>query len=46
MPLLLFRPQFILLSHFKMAAAKHHNHTESEIVYMQTESTSGLWLPS
>jgi len=25
------------MSHFKMAAEKHHNHTESEIVYMQTQ---------
>jgi len=32
---LLFRPQFILMSHFKMAA--EHNHIESETVYMQTQ---------
>jgi len=34
MPLLLFTPEFIL-----MAAKKHHNHTESEIVDMQTQWT-------
>jgi len=34
----LFRPQF-LMSHFKMATEKHHNHTESEIVYMKTQYT-------
>ena len=33
MPLLSFRAEFILMSHFKMAAEKHHNHTESNIVY-------------
>ena len=33
----LFRPQFILMSHFNMPAEKHHNHIESEIVYMQTQ---------
>jgi len=51
MPLLLFRAQFILMSHFRMAEEKHHNHTESDIVYKQTqnakktENTSGLWSP-
>jgi len=30
-PLLSFRPDFILMSHLKMAAEKHHNHTESNI---------------
>jgi len=37
MPLLLFRPQFILMSHFKMAAEKYHNHTESKIVSKQSQ---------
>jgi len=31
------RSQFILMPHFKMAAEKHHNHTETEIVYMQAQ---------
>jgi len=31
--------EFILMSHFKMAAEKHHNHTESNIVYMLTQWT-------
>jgi len=39
MPLLLFTLEFILMSHFKMAAKKHHNHTDSEIVDMQTQWT-------
>jgi len=43
MPLLLFRPQFILMSHFKMAAEKQYNHIKSEIVYMQTQQEALLW---
>jgi len=30
-------PQFTLMSHFKMAAEKYHNHTKSEIVDTQTQ---------
>jgi len=37
MPLLLFTPEFILMSHFIMAMKKHHNHNNSEIVDIQVQ---------
>jgi len=36
MPLFSFRPELILMSHFKMEAEKHHDHTESNVVYVWT----------
>jgi len=39
MPLLSFKSEFILMSHFKMATENHHNHNESNIVYMRTQWT-------